>query len=84
MRCPLTVGVAGVPAALRRFEAARLPRASRIQAMSAQNKIRFHLPDGPEQEARDAEMATRSTDWSIQAIAWVYGHDAGIVEDAPV
>ncbi|HSS74849.1 MAG TPA: FAD-dependent monooxygenase [Gaiellaceae bacterium] len=73
-----------VPAALRRYEAARLPRASRIQAMSAQNKVRFHLPDGPEQRARDAEMATQSTDWSIKAIAWIYGHDAGMVEDAPV
>jgi len=70
-----------VPAALERYEAVRLPRASRLQAMSANNKIRFHLPDGPEQEARDAEMATRSTDWSIRAIAWVYGHDAGVIED---
>jgi salicylate hydroxylase len=51
--------------------------------MSANNKIRFHLPDGPEQEARDAEMATQSTDWSIRAIAWIYSHDAGIVEDVP-
>jgi 2-polyprenyl-6-methoxyphenol hydroxylase-like FAD-dependent oxidoreductase len=72
-----------VPAALRRYEAVRLARASRIQAMSANNKIRFHLPDGPEQEARDAEMATQSTDWSIRAIAWIYSHDAGIVEDVP-
>lgn len=73
-----------VEAALRRYEAVRLPRASRIQAMSANNKIRFHLPDGPEQEARDAEMATQSTDWSIKAVAWIYGHDAGVLEDAPV
>jgi hypothetical protein len=27
------------------------------QAMSANNKTRFHLRDGPEQIARDAEMA---------------------------
>jgi 2-polyprenyl-6-methoxyphenol hydroxylase-like FAD-dependent oxidoreductase len=69
----------GVEAALRRYESVRLPRASKIQAMSAQNKVRFHLPDGPEQEERDRQMATQSTDWSINAVAWIYGHDAGIV-----
>jgi salicylate hydroxylase len=73
---------ADVPAALRRYETVRLPRASRIQALSARNKIRFHLPDGHEQEERDRQMATQSTDWSIEAVAWIYGHDAGIVEDA--
>jgi salicylate hydroxylase len=75
---------ADVPAALRRYEAVRLPRASKIQALSAKNKIRFHLPDGPEQEERDRQMATSSTDWSVQAVAWIYEHDAGVVEDAPV
>jgi salicylate hydroxylase len=73
----------GVEAALRRYEAVRLPRAARIQALSAQNKVRFHLPDGPEQEERDRQMATQSTDWSIEAVAWIYGHDAGIVEATP-
>lgn len=72
-----------LPSALRRYEELRLPRASRIQALSAQNKIRFHLPDGPEQEERDRQMATQSTDWSIDAVAWIYGHDAGIVEALP-
>ena len=62
--------------ALRRYESLRLPRASRIQALSARNKIRFHLSDGPEQEARDAEMASSPTDWSIDAVAWIYRHDA--------
>ena len=37
---------------------------------------RFHLPDGPAQQERDAKMATGTTDWSQQAIAWLYGHDA--------
>jgi salicylate hydroxylase len=73
----------GVEAALRLYESVRLPRASKIQAMSAQNKVRFHLPDGPEQEERDRQMATQSTDWSINAVAWIYGHDAGIVDEAP-
>ena len=65
-----------VPAALRRYETLRLPRASRIQAMSTENKTRFHLPDGPEQQARDEWMATGSTDWAIKAVEWIYAHDA--------
>ena len=44
------------------------------------NKTRFHLPDGPEQEERDAQMATGSTDWSKTAIAWIYEHDATKLE----
>ena len=44
--------------------------------MSAANKTRFHLPDGPAQKERDAKMATGGTDYSIKAIAWVYNYDA--------
>ena len=62
--------------ALHRYEQLRLPRASRVQASSAANKRRFHLPDGPEQEERDAQMATGSTDFSKTAIAWIVEHDA--------
>ena len=57
---------ADIPAALRRYEEIRLPRASRIQAMSATNKTRFHLPDGPEQQERDALMESGSTDWAVE------------------
>jgi salicylate hydroxylase len=66
-----------VPKALRRYEALRLPRASRVQGLSEVNKTRFHLPDGPAQQARDAEMARGTTDWSLKAVAWLYGYDAG-------
>ena len=38
----------------RRYEAIRKPRATRLQEASAANRTRFHLPDGPEQQARDA------------------------------
>jgi salicylate hydroxylase len=65
-----------IPGALRRYERLRIPRTSRLQAMSAANKTRFHLADGPTQRARDAQMAAGSTDWSFTAMAWVYGHDA--------
>ena len=64
------------PAALRRYERLRVPRATRIQAGSTENKARFHLPDGPEQEERDARMAEGATDWSFANVAWIYEHDA--------
>jgi salicylate hydroxylase len=47
--------------------------------MSHDNKARFHLPDGPAQQERDAAMARGTTDWSFAAIAWLYEHDAGDV-----
>lgn len=77
--CLLEQGAAGVAAALRRYETLRLPRATRLQEMSRANKTRFHLPDGPEQQARDARMATGG-DRSIGAIGWLYAHDASAIE----
>ncbi len=70
---------ADIPAALRLYQQLRLPRASRLQDMSAINKSRFHLPDGRSQRERDAEMARGATDWSFAAIAWLYEHDAEAV-----
>ena len=68
-----------VPAALRRYEELRLPRTSRLQGLSMTNKTRFHLPDGPAQKDRDAEMAGGSTDWSWAAVAWLFEHDAELI-----
>jgi salicylate hydroxylase len=64
-------------AALQQYEALRLPRATRVQAAARGNAKRFHLPDGPEQEARDAAMA-KSFGLSSE-IDWLYGHDAGAI-----
>jgi salicylate hydroxylase len=61
---------------LRRYETLRRPRVTRLQEMSRANKTRFHLPDGPAQEARDAEWA-RSGDRSPDALCWLYDFDAG-------
>jgi len=80
--CLSASGGRDIPAALRRYEAIRLPRTSRVQAASMANKARFHLEDGPEQEERDRLMATGSTDWSNSAIAWIYSHDASKLEEA--
>jgi salicylate hydroxylase len=72
----LAGGGTDLAASLRRYEQLRVPRASRIQAMSTTNKTRFHLEDGLDQRRRDAEMSAGSTDWSFQAVAWIYAHDA--------
>ena len=74
--CLSQLGAQDVPEALRRYETLRLPRASRLQALSEANKTRFHLPDGPAQRDRDAEMARGMTDWSLKAVAWLCGYDA--------
>jgi salicylate hydroxylase len=78
----LEAGKADVVEALSRYETCRLPRTARVQALAANNKARFHFPDGPEQIARDAEMAENVTDWSLHSVAWLYGHDAGQVGGA--
>jgi salicylate hydroxylase len=64
-----------VPGALRRYEEVRKPRATRLQEASAANRVRFHLPDGPEQQKRDHAMMV-SGDRSLDNIAWLYEHDA--------
>jgi len=63
---------------LRRYERLRLPRVSRLQQMSRANKTRFHLPDGPAQEQRDADWS-RLPDRSPETLSWLYGFDAAAV-----
>jgi salicylate hydroxylase len=64
---------------LRRYERVRLPRVTRLQDMSRANKTRFHMRDGPAQQARDAEWA-RAGDRSPDALRWLYAFDAGALE----
>jgi 2-polyprenyl-6-methoxyphenol hydroxylase-like FAD-dependent oxidoreductase len=72
----LVAGGASEPIrALRRYEELRRPRVTRLQEMSRANKTRFHLADGPAQEARDTEWA-RAGDRSPEALRWLYGFDA--------
>jgi salicylate hydroxylase len=73
----LTAAGADDPAeALRRYERLRRPRVTRLQEMSRANKIRYHMPDGPDQEARDTAWA-RAADRSPEALRWLYEFDAG-------
>jgi salicylate hydroxylase len=68
--------------ALRHYEWLRLPRVTRLQQMSRANKTRFHMPDGPAQQARDLEWA-KAGDRSPDALRWLYDFDAGAVEAMP-
>jgi salicylate hydroxylase len=68
--------------ALRHYERLRLPRVTRLQQMSRANKTRFHLRDGPAQQARDAEWA-RAGDRSPDSLRWLYDFDSAAVDPLP-
>jgi salicylate hydroxylase len=75
----LAAGGTDIAASLRRYEQWRLPRVSRLQAMSRANKTRFHMPDGPAQQARDTDLS-RAGDRSPDTLRWLYDHDPGALE----
>jgi 2-polyprenyl-6-methoxyphenol hydroxylase-like FAD-dependent oxidoreductase len=61
------------PAALARYEQVRMPRASQVQEASRGRIAHHHLPDGPEQRARDAAFAGEDP---LGHNAWLYVYDA--------
>jgi salicylate hydroxylase len=60
-------------AALRRYEELRIPRTTRLQQVSRTRAHVNHLPDGPDQQARDASF--KDTD-PLEGSGWIYAHDA--------
>jgi salicylate hydroxylase len=58
--------------ALRRYEDLRIPRTTRLQAVSHGRSHINHLPDGPEQRERDAGYAGHDP---LIANGWIYGYD---------
>jgi salicylate hydroxylase len=82
--CLSQISTDTIPEAFRRYEGLRLARTARIQGLAAANKTRLHLPDGPAQQARDAKMAQGGTDFSMEAVTWLYGFDAANLEGNPV
>ncbi len=63
----------GAPArALRRYESARIGRTTRLQQVSHARAHVNHLPDGPDQHARDQSLACADP---LVASAWIYAHD---------
>jgi salicylate hydroxylase len=75
----LAAGADEPAAALLRYERVRLPRVTRLQQMSRANKYRFHMPDGSDQQARDAEWAS-APDRAPEALRWLFDHDATAIE----
>jgi 2-polyprenyl-6-methoxyphenol hydroxylase-like FAD-dependent oxidoreductase len=59
-----------VSEALQRYEESRRPRASKVQVMSRGREVLNHLPDGPEQQGRDARLASGDP---LRDSAWLYG-----------
>lgn len=57
--------------ALRRYERLRRPRTTKIQQVSHARAHINHLPDGPEQQARDAAYAQADP---LSANAWIYDY----------
>jgi len=79
----LALGADDPPAALRHYQELRLPRVTRLQQLSRANKLRFHMRDGPEQKARDAEWA-QAGDRGPEALRWLYEHDPATVQSAEI
>jgi salicylate hydroxylase len=73
------VDVADPARALQHYERLRLLRVTRLQEMSRANKTRFHMRDGPAQEARDAEWA-KAGDRSPDRLRWLYEFDPSTVD----
>ena len=55
------------------YQTIRIPRAARIQNMSHARKDINHLPDGPQQQARDAELGRGD---ALERSGWIYDYDA--------
>ncbi|CAK7223164.1 hypothetical protein SCUCBS95973_005085 [Sporothrix curviconia] len=73
------------PATLREaistYERVRQPRASALQRWGRQLQAAYHLPDGPQQQARDAAMQQDNEGnpiyWGFgERRKWLFGHDA--------
>jgi salicylate hydroxylase len=62
----------GLTGALRRYEALRIPRTTRLQNVSHARAQVNHLPDGPDQEARDKSFAEADP---LLANGWIYSYD---------
>ena len=73
-RC-LSETPADIPAALTRYEAARRPHTAKIQRMSWDNNTFYHLPDGPEQRARDTALHAATAESGLAALSWIYASD---------
>jgi salicylate hydroxylase len=60
---------------LRTYEDLRRERTAKIQLAARHNSIVFHLPDGPEQRARDRAMSAAGPG-NPHPNTWIFDYDA--------
>jgi salicylate hydroxylase len=70
--CLTGTAPAEVPAALDRYVRRRVPAATSVQASSARAGLDYHLPDGPEAEARNARLVALAAEnrFGPHSAAW--------------
>ncbi|OGM50559.1 salicylate hydroxylase, partial [Aspergillus bombycis] len=78
-----------IPVALRAYENSRKQRAETVQQSGSANRITLHLPDGPEQQARDEQFRLsmtggsnpdRWTDRETQTFLWGWDAEKAALE----
>jgi len=67
------VGTADAAEALQRYQLLRMARATEVQRRSREAAHEEHLPDGPEQQLRDEQLALNDP---LEYNSWLYDHDA--------
>ena len=82
-RC-LALEEADLGGALRRYEAARMPRASLVQAKTREHQYILHIEDGEEQRARDRLLQLNAAENPVfwghdERREWLFGHDAELL-----
>lgn len=65
-------GASNIPAALRQYEALRIPRTARVQKAARGMDRIYHL-SGPARMARDLMMRARSGEAVLERYRWIYG-----------
>ncbi|MDG2113125.1 MAG: FAD-dependent monooxygenase, partial [Actinomycetota bacterium] len=61
--------------ALQRYEDLRRDRTARVQLAARSNETMFHLPDGPDQLARDTRLSSPESR-ATHRNAWLFDYDA--------
>lgn len=59
-----------IPLALQAYEKSRKTRAETVQQSGTENRITLHFPDGPEQEARDAQFRASTSSTAKNPDRW--------------
>lgn len=73
-------GNISIAEAVELYENERMPKAYAKQQVSFLNGAIWHLPDGPEQQARDAAMSTELTGQPFLRSPKLYGDPATVLE----